>query len=490
MKREKRYWLRITEWIFNMGRIWNLEAYAGQTALVDELYGNLDYRQLWEAGDQLAEAAGGRCLVFCLCRNSAGLVLGYTAFLNHAIVPVMLPGSMEQEAVLRLVEIYRPQYLWLPLERKADFTRMDEVHESYGYMLVKTGCERTYGLHEDLALLLTTSGSTGSPRFVRQSYENIRANTGSIVQYLELDHTERPVTTLPINYTYGLSVLNTHLYAGATVLLTDKSVVDKDFWRFFLEQKATSFGGVPYTYEMLEKLRMTRMELPSLRTMTQAGGKLDGRLHEMFARYAADTGRKFVVMYGQCEATARMGYLPPEKAVEKKGSMGIAIPGGKFRLMDGDGREITTPYVTGELVYEGPNVTPGYAQCAEDLGRGDERGGVLYTGDMARFDEDGYYYITGRKKRFLKLYGNRVSLDEVEQMIRERFRVQAACAGVDDHLYLFLAGASGEAEIRSYIIQKTGLNPAAFRTVALEQIPKNEAGKILYRELEQYYRQK
>ena len=135
-------------------------------------------------------------------------------------------------------------------------------------------------------------------------------------------------------------------------------------------------------------------------------------------------------------------------------------------------------------------MTPGYAQCAEDLGRGDERGGVLYTGDMARFDEDGYYYITGRKKRFLKLYGNRVSLDEVEQMIRERFRVQAACAGVDDHLYLFLAGASGEAEIRSYIIQKTGLNPAAFRTVALEQIPKNEAGKILYRELEQYYRQK
>ncbi len=247
MKREKRYWLRITEWIFNMGRIWNLEAYAGQTALVDELYGNLDYRQLWEAGDQLAEAAGGRCLVFCLCRNSAGLVLGYTAFLNHAIVPVMLPGSMEQEAVLRLVEIYRPQYLWLPLERKADFTRMDEVHESYGYMLVKTGCERTYGLHEDLALLLTTSGSTGSPRFVRQSYENIRANTESIVQYLELDHTERPVTTLPMNYTYGLSVLNTHLYAGATVLLTDKSVVDKDFWRFFLEQKATSFGGVPYT---------------------------------------------------------------------------------------------------------------------------------------------------------------------------------------------------------------------------------------------------
>lgn len=471
-----------------MKRIWDLEKYGDHTALISDSGESLSYGELKNEGERLCEVISGRCLVFSLCKNSIGSVLGYVSFLNHRIVPVLLNGELENGMLVGLLKKYEPSYLWLPDEKASLFPSWRSVYERFGYVLLKTDYTVEYPLYEELALLLTTSGSTGSPKFVRQSYENILDNAESIVSYLELDENERPVTTLPMNYTYGLSIINSHLLVGATILLTDGTIMQKEFWGFFKEQRATSFGGVPYTYEMLEKLRFRRMELPSLRTMTQAGGKLTPELHEKFAEYAAENGKRFVVMYGQCEATARMGYLPPEKAVEKKGSMGISIPGGRFRLIDTKGQDIKEPFVTGELVYEGTNVTLGYAESGEDLIKGDERNGVLMTGDMAQFDEDGYYYIVGRKKRFLKIYGNRVNLDEVDRMIKGKYEIEAACAGEDDHLFIFLTEEEKAEEIRQYLAHTTGLNPAAFQTRVLEKIPKNDAGKVLYQELERYYK--
>ncbi len=197
-------------------------------------------------------------------------------------------------------------------------------------------------------------------------------------------------------------------------------------------------------------------------------------------------------MYGQCEATARMSYLPPERALDKVGSMGIAIPGGKFTLIDVDGKEITEPEVTGELVYDGENVTLGYAECAEDLVKGDERHGRLVTGDMAKRDTDGFYYIVGRKKRFLKIFGNRVNLDETERLIKEAFPgIDCACGGVDDKMKIYVVadthheiyGMHGIEKVRDYVAEKTHLNFAAFEIVPVSSIPKNASGKTLYSEL-------
>ncbi len=466
--------------------IWNFEKYAGKTAFIEESNNRLSYEELDAEGKKMTSSLK-RGLVFSLCSNTIGSAFGYASFLNHGIVPVMLNEQLDRELLEHLLSVYCPEYIWVRETKAAEFSGAEIIYENYGYRLLKTDYGKTYPLHDDLALLLTTSGSTGSPKFVRQSYENIRANTESIVKYLELDFTERPITTLPMNYTYGLSILNTHLLVGATVLLTDKSLMQKEFWQFFKDEAATSFGGVPYTYEMLDRLRFSRMDLPSLRTMTQAGGKLTPELHEKFAQLAEEKGKRFIVMYGQCEATARMGYLPAGKAVEKKGSMGIVIPGGKFTLADPDGKEITEPDVTGELIYEGPNVTLGYAECGEDLIKGDERHGVLETGDMAKRDEDGYYYIVGRKKRFLKIYGNRVNLDEVDRLIKEKFHIEAASAGIDDHMIIFITDESFSAEIKNYVSSTTKLNPAAFRVAVIEEIPKNDSGKVRYTELEKHY---
>ena len=469
--------------------IWDLQKYRDHIAVLDEYGTALTYAALEEEGRRAAKAAGRRCLVFLLCRNETGAIVGYTGMLNAGMVPLLLNSRMDGEALTGLLEAYRPPYLWAPEDMADAFRAMTPVYRAFGYCLIETHCGAEYPLHPDLALLLTTSGSTGSPKFVRQSYGNIRSNAESIASYLELDEKERPITTLPMNYTYGLSVVNSTLLTGGTLLVTDKSLMQREFWAFFKRAEATSISGVPYTYEMLDRMRFQRMDLPSLRTMTQAGGKLSPALHRKFAGAAQAAGRRFVVMYGQCEATARMGYLPPEKAVEKCGSMGIAIPGGTFRLIDAMGRGITVPGVTGELIYEGANVTLGYAERGEDLAKGNERGGVLHTGDMAQFDADGYYYITGRKKRFLKIYGNRVNLDEVDGLVKEKFpALDCASAGEDDHMWVFITDAGQTEAVKEFLVHKTRLNPAAFRVTAIGAIPKNDAGKTLYRELEAYYK--
>lgn len=470
-----------------MGKIWDLTRFSDNVALVDENGLQITYGQLNTNAQALAGFIGRRCLVFSLCRNEIGSVLGYVAFVNNGIVPVQLNSHLEAGLLEKLLETYEPSYLWASKDQVKLFPTMKEVWSAYDYCLLKTEYEKEYKLNDELALLITTSGSTGSPKLVRQSAINLLDNATSIAEYLKLDASERPISTLPMNYVYGLSIINSHFLVGATLLLTEKGLMQKEFWKFFKEAEATSFGGVPYTYEMLDRLRFYRMDLPSLRTMTQAGGKITPELHEKFAAYAAEKGKNFVVMYGAAEATSRMGYLPPEKAVEKKGSMGIPIPGGKFILVDADGKEITTPRTTGELVYEGKNVTLGYAECGDDLIKGDERHGRLETGDMAQFDEDGYYYIVGRKKRFLKIYGNRVNLDEIDRMIKGEYEIEVASAGVDDHLYIFVTDEKMAELVREFVVQKTKLNPAAFKTIVIEEIPKNDSGKTLYKELTKYY---
>lgn len=472
-----------------MSRIWSLEQFSFRTALRDEFGKSLSYWSLKEESEAVAEKVGRRCLVFSLCRNEIGSILGYVGFINNSIVPVLLNSHLEEELLNNLLQTYEPAFLWVPSDQRYQFGEMACIYESHGYCLVETGFLKDYELNDELALLLTTSGSTGSPKFVRQSYRNVIHNAKSIVEYLELDETERPITTLPMNYTYGLSIINSHLLVGATILVTDRTLIQKEFWSFFRESEATSFGGVPYTYEMLDKLRFYRMNLPTLRTMTQAGGKLLPDLHAKFAKYAEEQGKKFIVMYGQCEATARMGYLPAERAVEKKGSMGIAIPGGKFHLIDVDGKEIKEQFVTGELVYEGENVTLGYAECGDDLKKGDERNGILETGDMAQFDEDGFYYIVGRKKRFLKIYGNRVNLDEIDRLIKSEFNIEVASTGVDDHMYIFVTEKNLAESVKGFVVNKTRLNPAAFKVIVIDVIPKNDSGKTLYKDLARYYEQ-
>ena len=451
-------------------------------AAISDNGNKVTYGELMSFSNRVMDVLPERSLVFSLCHNTIGSLMGYVAFLSTRNVPLLLSADLDKELLHYLLDTYQPNYLWMP-QKMADQFDGNVVMSEYGYSLLSYS-DKKIDMYPELALLLTTSGSTGSPKLVRQSYTNIESNAQSIMQYLELDETERPITMLPMNYTYGLSVINSHLLAGATILMTDESYAQKKFWEFFKSQGATSIVGVPFTYEILKKLRFFRMELPTLRYMTQAGGKLLPELHKEYAEYAVANGKRFYVMYGQTEATARMSYLPYAHSLEKYGSMGIAIPGGTFRLIDVDGKDIQESGIVGELAYEGPNVTLGYAEYQQDLAKGDERNGILVTGDMAKRDEDGYYYIVGRKKRFLKIYGNRVNLDETERMIQSQFDgMECACVGEDDHMQIYVTGKNMETEVTEFITNKTGLNWKAFTVYYIEEIPKNESGKKNYQKL-------
>ena len=399
----------------------------------------------------------------------------------------MIDSELNEEFVNNLLSLYKPEYLWLPKSIRKKYSSYREVLCLYDYSLLATNETQYFGLNDNLALLMTTSGSTGSPKFVRQSYENIFSNTNSIVEYLSLNANERAITNLPMNYVYGLSIINTHLKVGASIVVTDKTFFQKEFWSLMKDKEVTNLNGVPYTFTMLEKLRFFRINLPALKFITQAGGKLDPELHKKFAEYAITNDKKFFVMYGAAEATARMGYLPPKDSLKKLGSMGIAIPGGRFELVNDERKTINDSNIIGELIYYGKNVMFGYAENGEDLIRDDERHGRLETGDLAKRDNDGYYTIVGRKKRFLKMFGKRTNLQEVEHLLYEHFKIaDIACSGIDNKMYIFINTDKFIDDIIPYLSKKLNLHPSAFSVKLIEEIPKNSSGKIMYKELEKF----
>lgn len=456
-------------------------SFSSSLAVVSDGGESFLYGELEDKCKLLSGYVSNRSLVFCLCENSIGSLIGYCSFLQSSAVAVMLDASKEVGMIQNLISIYNPNYLWLP--KRGYQEEMGEIlYEAYSYCLVVHHLDRIE-LNPSLALLLTTSGSTGSPKLVRLSYDNLLCNAESIAEYLGITQDERPITSLPMHYSYGLSVINSHLLKGATILLTDKPVIQKEFWVFAKEKKATSIAGVPYTYEMLKRLHIFRMDFPSLKTMTQAGGKLNAAIAKEYMEQAGDAGKQFIVMYGQTEATARMSYLPWERALEKASSIGIAIPGGEFSLVDASGNEILDTDIDGELVYKGANVSMGYAECREDLAKGDENHGVLHTGDIARKDADGYYYITGRMKRFVKVWGNRCNLDATEQLVKA-VTSNCACVGVDDKITVFVTEEGLEDQIKNLLVEKTGFNPRAFAIQVITEIPKYTSGKIQYPELQ------
>lgn len=459
-----------------------LERFAGHTAFITDGGRAFRYADLLSVSRGMSERLSVKSLAFCLCRNEAGALMGYVSLMENGIPTVMLDGARDKASLDRLIAIYEPGYLWLSDSRVPDFANGDVVFSAEGYSLIARKAPPVV-LHPELALLLTTSGSTGSPKLVRLSRANLKSNAESIASYLQIDENERPVTSLPMYYSYGLSVINSHLIKGAAVLLTDRAVIQKEFWTFAREAHATSVSGVPYTYEILRRLRVFQMDLPDLKTMTQAGGRLNANTAKEYIQTAKEQGRRFYVMYGQTEATARMSYLPWESASEKYASVGITIPGGRFSIEDGKGREIEEAGMEGELVYRGANVSLGYAERREDLSKGDENQGVLHTGDLARRDADGFYYITGRMGRFVKVWGNRCNLDAVEELVRT-IAADCACVGEDDLITVFTTDRGSETSVRKFLSERMRLNIRAFDVRVLDAIPRSASGKTSYSELQ------
>ena len=442
-------------------------------AAIDDSGRSVTYGDICDFSQEFAKYLPTRSLIFLLAENKIGSLLGYTASLSNRIVPLIISANTEEGLYNHLYELYQPEYLWMP-ESKAEGKEI--IFSAWEYCLVKTGNQST-PMFEDLSLLLPTSGSTGSPKLVRHSYRNIEANADNVRRLFKLDGTEKAMAILPMHYTMGLSVIASHLLAGATLLLSGRSLLDKGFWKTLKE--ATSFTGVPYSYEILTKMRFTRMDLPNLKVITQGGGKLTEAMWNTLAQYAKDKGKQFIATYGQSECTARMAYLPAEMALDKVCSIGIAEPGGQLSIVDDNSNETFEGEAQGEMVYRGENVTLGYATCREDLMKGDENHGIMHTGDLARRDADGCYYIIGRLKRFLKIFGLRIGLDEVERMIKAEYKTDCYCKGNDEKLIVLVTDPKLVDVLPAFIEEKTHLFHQKIEVQVVNEILRNEAGKVI-----------
>ena len=464
-----------------------LEQYNNQVFLMSDSGDSLTYQEAANLADRMVSAIPQQSLVFLLCQNSVSCIAAYFGLLRKKCVPLLLDQNLNDGLLQGLRDRYCPDFVI----KCMDEWRIDE--RCIDVTTFRSDAEKT-ALHPELALLLSTSGSTGDPKLVRLSDKNLQRNAEAIAEYLKIDKTQRAVTSLPMHYTYGLSIIHSYALAGASLLVTDKTMFEEDLWNAVRQYRVTSLSGVPYHWNMLKRLRLTEMDLSDLKVLTQAGGKLSEELQNYFGTWAQETGRSFYIMYGQTEATARMSYLPPEKCLEKPGSIGVPVPGGKFLLQDDAGNEIAGAGIEGELVYQGENVSMGYAFCATDLEKEEENKGVLRTGDLAVRDTDGYYYITGRKTRFLKLYGKRVSLDHLEERLKELYPGwDFACTGTDGVVRVFVSGLNMEEssfqyeesikKISSSLSERFGLHKNKAIVTGLPCIPRNTSGKVIYQEL-------
>ena len=436
----------------------SLAGHGGRAALLTD-EGTITYAELSE---RVAEARGRlgseRRLVLLAASNHPDAVVLYLAALvgRH---PLILVNAGNRDALRSIVDAYDPDVVAEP-----------NGHD--GPWEIRGRRDRArHELHPELALLLSTSGSTGSPKLVRLSRANLETNAESIASFLTITDTDRAVTSLPMAYCYGLSVINSHLHRGASVILTERSVIDPEFWEVFRRSRASSFAGVPYTFDLLDRVGFASMALPHLRYVTQAGGRLDPSRVRQYAELGHRRGWEFYAMYGQTEATARMTYLPPALATTRPESIGVPVPGGSIRIDPAPGAAGDT----GELVYRGANVMLGYAEGAADLALGrtiDE----LRTGDLARRGADGMYEIVGRRGQFLKIAGLRVDPRSVERII-DRKGTAACAVGTDEQLVVFVE-PDAPADLHDLIREAICLPTSAVRVVTLPQLPRLPNGKL------------
>lgn len=439
-----------------------LEAHSKRWCVEDDAGARLRYGDIQEASNAmlrpLDSALGSRKgLVFLCLNNTTSGVAAYLGLQARGHATLLLDGKINPDLLDNLVNIYDPDAVIFP-------------DGEAGCAIRKT--LRRVQPHPDLAVLLSTSGSTGSPKLACFSKAQLMANARSIAEYLAIGPDEIPFLHLPLHYSYGLSVLHSHLVAGALTRVSGLSMNQREFWQAISDSAATSFPGVPLTYQIMKRLRFPLDKIASIATLTQAGGRLAPDLVKEFGERATAQNRRFIVMYGQTEAGPRITYLPPEKAVSHAGSIGIPIPGVSVSLDP----------ATGEMICHSPSVMMGYARTADDLQLGDRMGGVLSTGDIAKMDHDGYLTIVGRSGRFLKIHGSRVNLDDVESILA-RQEWQGVCVGHEDLLFVVLEASGDVAQVKSMLNETLKISPSAIVVHKVDSLPRNAYGKVQYAKL-------
>lgn len=451
------------------------EAHPERTAIRSDSGVSLTYASLYSACRYFRNAIPPRSLILFLADRSIQSLTLYYCALSENCVLLPIDSGAKASVVERFLHSYRPRFIWGKTEKIKSFQGIGKaafIKEDYSL------CETIYPgvkLHNDIALLLTTSGSTGSPKTVRISYNNLLENTKAILEALSLEDGAVGPTTLPIQYTYGTAICNMHFAVGGTLLATERTVLDPSFHAFVRENDLTNIQGVPYIHEMLDRIGFYDNLPASLSLVTMGGGQAPQCLQKKMNQILQKHGVRFAALYGQTEGTTMLTKIPDWLEMNEPGCIGVACKGMKAEI-DPD---------TNELVFSGSSVCMGYAEDAEDLQKSDENHGLLRTGDLARMDERGCIYLIGRIKRIIKLAGIRVNLDDVETIAAELFGgAECACCGRDNDMVVYQSRSNETTREKRLLSNRLRISQALFRIEYINEIPRKENGKVDYPRLE------
>lgn len=409
-------------------------------------------------------------LVFLYLNTSLESTATYLNFLKSDFALVLLSDTIDSKLKLNLEKEYEPTLIYDATREAVNSYDMKVIKNDFVLITLFVNYNFNTEINRNIKILLSTSGTTGSPKLVKLSQQNITENALSIADYLPINHNDVTPINLPLNYSYGLSVLHSNAIKGGTIVCGLPDILSRDFWVYLDQYKFNSLAGVPFIYEMLNRIGFLKKQYPSLTYISQAGGNLSQNIKTQFSNYCKDNTVKFFVMYGQTEATARISYVPYDRLEEKITSIGVPIKNG----------EITIDGETEELLYSGPNVFGGYANCKDDLKVWNTLS-ELRTGDLAYKDEDGFFYIKGRLKRIVKVFGNRVNLDDIEAFIKSALDTSLlACVGIDDKFILVAHSNEGmdEAELKKTVFDAYKIPSSAIKFKFFEVLPKTKNEKI------------
>lgn len=429
----------------------------------------IKYKNLLSAPEEKLNFVRKGDLILIVANNTLSFFEIYFFALKRN-APIMLVDETTNTSNLnKIISLYKPNYIFLPTENPQILPKLKRIIY-FDFLLIKFSQIKNI-INEDLAILLSTSGSTGSSKFVKLSHENIFDNAFNISKYLKINYTHTTITTMPPSYSYGLSIINSHFFQGSKIVINKSSFFDKDFWKKLNENKVTSFGGVPFHFEILRKLRFNKMNFKHLKYLTQAGGVLKSEDINFFLDSCKIKKIKFIQMYGQTEASPRISYLPFLQAKKKIGSIGKVIPGGKMFLKTKKNQKV------GEIIYSGKNVFMGYSLNKDDLRKKTRNKQILKTGDFAWKDDQGYYFLVGRKDSFVKISGLRVNLNEIKNLL-EKQKIFSEIVKKKEKIVIFTTSSKNQDQITSLIFSEFKLNKGFFKIVKIKKFTRNSRGKV------------
>lgn len=446
----------------------------------------LTYKKLIIEIKKLKKIIPKKSLVLIITSNSLAPIISYVSGIKNSFVTILADIKTDKKNIQEIIKAYKPKFLILPKEHLLKFSREKNiVYSFYDYLIIKINNSKKFISNKELCVLMPTSGSMGSQKFVKISKENLKSNSNSIIKYLKIKKHDKSITNMPISYSYMLSIINTHLECGASIVVTNKTMLEKAFWDQLAKNKITFFNGVPYIYEILIRLGLKNCKLETIKTFTQAGGKLNEKYLMEIIKFCKNNKKKFFVMYGQAEASPRMTYLDWKSCEKKIGSIGKAIPSTKIWISNSQRKKISKPYQIGELTFYGRNVSSGYSYKFSDLNNKLKKKKILYTGDLAYFDKEKFFYIKGRKNRIFKIYGNRINLDEVEFRMKKK-NYDVVLKEVNNKLNVFFEKYYSKNKILKNLNEIIGQNILQIKFNNLKKFPRTNSGKINYKKLNYY----